>query len=587
MEYNNQTKNCQNCKQDFTIESEDFSFYEKIKVPPPTFCPECRLIRRLAWRNERTLYKRICDLCKKDAISIYSLENSCPVYCFDCYHGDTWDPMDFGIDFDLKVNFFEKMKELINKVPHPVLDVTNSINCDYCNFVSYSKNCYLSFGPLECEACFYCNQAAFSKSIFDSDITLKSDTIYDSVNSDESFKVFYSSYAESCLESFFLYNCVGCSNCFGCVNLKNKKHHIWNMPYSKEEYEKFIENLNLGSRSSIDKLKKEFQDFMYTQPIRFAQIKHSQDCTGDNIEGSKNCKSCFGTRGGLENCKFCAIAGYGMKDTYDIFGGGIKSELGYECITFISNSGVMFSKQVKESTNVMYSELCVNCHNIFGCIGLKNKSYCIFNKQYSKEEYEEIVLKLIKFSLENPYIVAGKAYSFGEFWPTEESMFGYNETIAQEFFPLQKEEALNKGYKWLEENDRNYVISKNDSDIPDDIKDVTENILNEIIGCSHGGECVHKCTTAFKITSTELEFYRKHKIPLPILCPNCRYFERLSKRSGLSLHSRQCMCGSASSPETTRDHDHEGRCKVQFETAYAPGRPEILYCEKCYQQEVY
>ena len=56
-----QIKNCQNCKQDFVIESEDFSFYEKMKVPPPTFCPDCRLARRLIWRNERTFYKRICD----------------------------------------------------------------------------------------------------------------------------------------------------------------------------------------------------------------------------------------------------------------------------------------------------------------------------------------------------------------------------------------------------------------------------------------------------------------------------------------------------------------------------------------------
>ncbi len=32
-----QTKNCQNCKKDFIIEPEDFNFYEKIKVPAPTF----------------------------------------------------------------------------------------------------------------------------------------------------------------------------------------------------------------------------------------------------------------------------------------------------------------------------------------------------------------------------------------------------------------------------------------------------------------------------------------------------------------------------------------------------------------------
>ena len=67
-----ETRICQNCKKDFTIEPEDFSFYEKIKVPPPTFCPDCRAQRRFMWRNERSLHKRPCSLCKKDFISIYS-----------------------------------------------------------------------------------------------------------------------------------------------------------------------------------------------------------------------------------------------------------------------------------------------------------------------------------------------------------------------------------------------------------------------------------------------------------------------------------------------------------------------------------
>ena len=67
-----ETKNCQQCKKSFEIESEDFDFYEKIGVPAPTFCPECRLIRRLTFRNDRTLYKRTCEMCNNDVISIYT-----------------------------------------------------------------------------------------------------------------------------------------------------------------------------------------------------------------------------------------------------------------------------------------------------------------------------------------------------------------------------------------------------------------------------------------------------------------------------------------------------------------------------------
>ena len=63
-----ENKICQNCKKDFIIEPDDFGFYEKIGVPPPTFCPECRLQRRLAWMVNLNLFKRRCDLCGEETI---------------------------------------------------------------------------------------------------------------------------------------------------------------------------------------------------------------------------------------------------------------------------------------------------------------------------------------------------------------------------------------------------------------------------------------------------------------------------------------------------------------------------------------
>src|SRR6185503_14223080 len=90
-----------------------------------------------------------------------------------------------------------------------------------------------------------------------------------------------------------------------------------------------------------------------------------------------------------------------------------------------------------------------NCKYIFGCVGLRNAKYCIFNKQYTKEEYEELMPKIIEHMNKVPYIdKKGKEYKFGEFFPSELSPFGYNETEAPEHFPLTKEEALAKGFKW-------------------------------------------------------------------------------------------------------------------------------------------
>jgi len=79
-----ETRQCQNCKKDFTIETEDFNFYEKIGVPAPKFCPECRLIRRLAWRNDLTFYNRSCDLCGEKIISIEEKGSALILNCGKC-----------------------------------------------------------------------------------------------------------------------------------------------------------------------------------------------------------------------------------------------------------------------------------------------------------------------------------------------------------------------------------------------------------------------------------------------------------------------------------------------------------------------
>ena len=44
-------KNCKNCRNNFSIEIDDASFYEKIGVQEPRLCPACRAQLRLAFRS--------------------------------------------------------------------------------------------------------------------------------------------------------------------------------------------------------------------------------------------------------------------------------------------------------------------------------------------------------------------------------------------------------------------------------------------------------------------------------------------------------------------------------------------------------
>jgi len=214
------------------------------------------------------------------------------------------------------------------------------------------------------------------------------------------------------------------------------------------------------------------------------------------------------------------------------------------------------------------------------------------NKQYTKEEYEKLVPKIIQHMNEMPYTdKKGRVYKYGEFFPPELSSFCYNETIAQEYFPLTKEKALKQGYSWKDPEPRNYPIDIKFKDLPDHIKDVKDDIIGKVIECAHQGKCNEQCTEAFRIIPQELQFYKKMNLPLPRLCPNCRHYQRLKQRNPLKLWKRKCMCAGEKSEngiyKNTISHSHgNSPCSNTFETSYAPDRPEIVYCDQCYLQEV-
>ncbi|HEV7702615.1 MAG TPA: hypothetical protein VGO63_04210 [Candidatus Paceibacterota bacterium] len=564
-----ENKICQNCKNDFIIEADDFGFYEKINVSPPTFCPQCRLQRRLAWRNDLALYNRSCDKCGKKIVSLYHPNKPLTVYCNTCWWGDGWDPKSYAKDVDFSRPFFEQFRELQDKVPLLALindDGIGSVNSEYTQNVTFSKNCYMEFMSWYVEDCMYsyCMAGPETREVMDSlSIFYYSQIIYECVSVEHCYNCRNCYFSTGLTDCILCYDCKGCSNTFMCANLRQKKYCILNKQYSKEEYEKMIKSYRLDTYSGMEKAKKEFAEFLSKQPRKFANIVNSVDSTGNGLVDCKNTKDSFMARG-CEDMRFL-VRGDGVKDSYDLTPGG-KSSQSYEGLTADHDYRAFFSIFSLKNQEVSYVENCHSSKHLFGCSGIRHGEYLIFNKQYIKEEYFELRDKLIEHMKTTE--------EYGEFFPSAMSNFGYNETMAQEHFPLSKEEAVKAGYRWWDKIQKTTGKETVHLDnVPDSIADVLDSILNEVLACQD-------CERNYKIIENELIFYKKHSIPIPRKCFYCRAGERFKMENPFNLWDRNCMCDK-------NNHGHESQCLNEFKTVYAPERPEIIYCEKCYQSEMY
>jgi hypothetical protein len=515
---------------------------------------------------------------------MYSDKDTAPVYCTECFNGDDFEQHMHAKDYDFSKPFFGQLKELIDINPRFYsYKFGNLINSDFTNYSKDNKNAYLSYSVVECEDVMYSETIDNSKNSTDSFAVQKVDGCSYNIDCEGNYNTHYAVKSNNNIDSYFIYDCVNCSNCFLSSNLRNQQYFFKNQKLSKEEYLKKVREYKLDTYSGTQKAKGELDSLIKHGSIhKYAFIYSTQNVSGDYLHNVKNAKRCF-DGSDAENIAYSMRVIDRVKDSYDMQGTGFNAELIYEAVAASANSYKDFFcyLTLEGCRECEYSLILKNCSNCFGCVGLKNAQYCIFNKQYSKEEYFKMVEKIKEHMNVMPYIdKKGRVFRYGEFFPYEISFFGYNETNANDFFPISKREAEEKGYNWKQKEKRDYKVTIESADLPDSISEVTEAILNEVITCPNDGDQMTQCTSAFRIVPAELQFYKQKNLPLPRFCPNCRHYQRLKYRNPIKLWKRHCMCD--------KRHAHHGaRCDIKFETSYAPERPEKVYCEKCYQQEVY
>lgn len=561
-------KICKKCGVAFEITDEDMQFYDKVSpifggrkflIPAPNFCPDCRQQRRLSWQNIVHLYKRKSDLSGKEIISNFSPDKIYKVYDSAEWWDDKFDPLKYGRDFDFNKPFFEQFQGLMSEVPFPNLNrsINRDENSDYTNYALANKDCYLIFHANNSRDCCYGFGVKYCTDVLDVLNVFSSEILYECIDCEKCYDLFFSQDCENCTQSLFLHDCIGCKNCIACHNLRDSEYHIFNKKVSADEFSRVKKEILAGSYKIVNEWKNKFKEFLLTLPHRALFEKQNEECSGDHVCRCKNVGQSFDIKD-TRDAKFCDRVFNGPNyDCYDINQFGMRIEKCYECsIVGVNGSNVLFGMICRDQIyNLIYCLYCHSCNNSFGCMGLKKNEYCILNKQYTKEQYAELVPKIIEHMRETE--------EWGEFFPAEISLFGYNETIADEYYPLTKDQALEKGFKWSD-----YVSPQPHSDkvfdkeqmkmFPDNIREVSDDVLNWALTCEESGKM-------YKISKKELNFYREHGLPIPRRCSDQRHLDRLRLKNPKKLWERKCL-----------------KCGMTIQSVYSPDRPEMIYCEKCY-----
>ncbi|HBF67068.1 MAG TPA: hypothetical protein DDW36_01425 [Candidatus Magasanikbacteria bacterium] len=551
-------KTCTKCTTQFEITPEETKMRTKFDAPEPTACPQCRWIERLHFRNDRSLYPGKCALCHKNTLSQYAPDSAFPVYCLDCFNNGNWEPP--HADFDFSRPFFPQFRELMMQCPHPALSLAPPLeNSDYNNGASALKNCYMCFHTRGAEDSYYGYRMANCKDTVDSIDIEDSEIVYNSLTVKDSYSIFWSEQVEKSTDCYFVFDARDASNCFMSSGVRHKQYVFRNKQLSREAYLETIKKEELHKASRLEVLRQEFEAMKQAAPRRAFVGVRAENATGNYIFNSTNVHNGIFVRN-AEDVWFCSNINGGkdcMDQTFFNFG---DAELIYNSQSIgIGAYNIKYSNRCfSDVSDLEYCNYCMfGVHNCFGCSGLRKTDYCVFNKHYTREEYTALIGRIKAHMRETG--------EYGQFFPTEFSHYGYNETTAQMDFPLTPETAHAQGYAWREKpvpavpEEKRFPAAG--APWPETIADVPPDITEKFLLCQ-------KTSKPFRVVKPELAFCQKHNIPLPRLHPDERFFSLYAGLGPFTLGERACS-----------------QCHTKIQTVYLDSKLTVL-CEVCYTKKM-
>ena len=566
------TKKCRISGQEFFVTDRDLEFYDKISpifegkkysIPSPTLCPDERKINILCFRNDRHLYKNKSSLSGQDIIAVFREDSPFTIYTPEEWYGDTWSPANFAQNVDFNDNIFSQIHSLSWRVPHMNLIQRSNENSEYANEWRNNTSCYLIFNWSENIQSYYSSYCDRNRNIFDCTYIKDCELCYECVNVKNCYNVSHSINVDFCTHSQYIADCLSCEYCFWCVNLATKKCYILNQKVSQEQYADFLHHFTTDTEAQRDFFQR-FQTLKLSLLSRSMQGNSNEQVFWEYIYHSKDVFLGFDILES-QHVRYSDLVER-SHDIYDCFRSRYSEYCYFNEVASTGASHVAFNLISIGCINTLYSQQVYNTHDCFACIWLHNhEHHCILNKSYSTQEYETLCGKIIDHMRSTG--------EWGEFFPHELSPFWYNETVANEYFPMTESEVQVKGWNWYAEPT---AIFSGTSYIPLPIREYDERVVWNTLAQKNIDEVlagIIQCEVTgkpFKIIKQELAFYIENSIPIPVKHPDQRHKERMNLRNPRTLFERTCA-----------------ECYKDIITTYAPKRLEKVVCEECYRKLVY
>jgi len=122
-------------------------------------------------------------------------------------------------------------------------------------------------------------------------------------------------------------------------------------------------------------------------------LKSEDSDFGDYLYSCKNCYLSFDNA----SCQDCLYVFDSFKAVNCADCDCVQlSERLYECVDAFKCYNSAYLNFCSRMYDSFFCWDCTDCHDIFGCTHLKHKQYCIFNRQFSKEDYQKKVAELLK-----------------------------------------------------------------------------------------------------------------------------------------------------------------------------------------------